>query len=63
MTELKPCPFCGCEVKFDTTDSFGVRLLHPKTDCIGWRMTRSIITYSRMDREWLVNGWNKRVGE
>lgn len=59
--ELKPCPFCGCEVKIviDVDGIFGksYTIVHPESTCI----IASFDCYSTEDRNKLIEHWNKRV--
>lgn len=66
MTELKPCPFCGCQVVVFTS-IYGVHgandyyaILHPEdTDCI----LDDVCTSSYEDKEELIQDWNRRAKE
>ena len=66
MTDLKPCPFCGCPVTLFIT-MYGYHgakdyyaIAHPDdTDCIVDGMTTS--SYS--DKEELIRDWNRRICE
>lgn len=63
--ELKPCPFCGCEVKI-VIGIYGVlgapdhyTIVHPENDCI----MDEFACYSTDDKDFLIEDWNKRVEE
>lgn len=66
MTELKPCPFCGCPVTLSVS-IYGVHLAgdlyavtHPDgTDCI----VDGMETSSYYDKEELIRDWNRRMKE
>ena len=34
MAELKPCPFCGCELEIHRNKRLGDYYTHPENDCI-----------------------------
>ena len=66
MNDLKPCPFCGCEVKFESTgwDYPLVRINHPESDCVihefmKWKRYAG----TREERMKIIDGWNRRVNE
>ena len=58
MSELKPCPFCGGNLEYQSVMNYW---LHPDNECI----------LARVDSEWgaigvpnlpeYVNGWNRRA--
>lgn len=60
MTILKPCPFCGCEIKdrqpywddLDTDDDYYVI-----------RCPRCLVMMYDEDYETVIENWNKRVKE
>lgn len=63
--ELKPCPFCGCEVKI-CIGIYGLHgmpyryaIYHPENDC----MMECFTSYFTDNKEYLINDWNKRVIE
>lgn len=65
MTELKPCPFCGCEVKI-VIGIFGVcgapdyfMIEHPENDC----MMDGFTSFCSVDKDELVEAWNTRREE
>ena len=59
MTELKPCPFCGCEVEIRIGVYTAYYLAHPETDC----MLCGFASYFTKDKNELINDWNRRVEE
>ena len=65
MTELKPCPFCGCEVEI-VIGIYGLHgipnrynIIHPENDCIMERFE----SYYTDNKEYLIEDWNRRVKE
>lgn len=66
MTELRPCPFCGCDVRVVTAIE-GIRgapdyyaIAHPDdTDCI----IDGMETSAYPNKEELIEDWNRRVSE
>ena len=61
MTEMKPCPFCGCTVNIGPScwgNTFAI--LHPDNDCL-FRGVESGLSYDT--REELIEVWNRRVSE
>ena len=63
--ELKPCPFCGCEVEI-VTGIYGLygipnsyKIIHPKNDCI----MEGFESYFTDNKEYLIEDWNRRVKE
>ena len=64
MTELKPCPFCGCRVYLSRDDGLWLYPEHPESDCIGYEMCRKhTIRQSRMGRAEFIEKWNRRSSE
>jgi len=64
MTELKPCPFCGCEMSvavrnYKLIKSHHYLLIHPDNGCIleGYESCESSA------RGELVDMWNRRASE
>lgn len=61
--ELKPCPFCGCEVKIvigiyglhDVPDYYTI--VHPENGCI----MDEFACYCTNDKNDLIEDWNTRV--
>ena len=66
MTELKPCPFCGCDVNVVTAME-GIKgahdyyaIAHPDdTNCI----IDGIVTSAYPNKEELIEDWNRSVTE
>ena len=64
MTDLNPCPFCGCEMSMAIMDYKLVKtqlysIVHPDNGCIleGYESRESSA------RGELVDKWNRRVNE
>ena len=65
MTELKLCPFCGCEVEI-VIGIYGLHsipnrynIIHPENDCI----MEGFESYFTDNKEYLIEDWNRRVEE
>lgn len=59
MTELKPCPFCGCEVRLDIAYSY---FRDTVIYCDGCDM---VYTLDDCDatKEQIAEAWNRRVND
>ena len=65
MTELKPCPFCGCKVKF-VIGIYGVcgapdyyMIEHPENKCV----IEGFTSFYSVHKDVLAESWNKRMKE
>ena len=65
MTKLKPCPFCGCKMRF-VIGIYGVcgepnyyMLEHPENGCI----IEDFTSFCSVYREDLALLWNRRIEE
>ena len=65
MTELKPCPFCGCKVKF-VIGIWGINghpdyymIEHPENGCI----IEDFRSFYSVYLEELAESWNMRMEE
>lgn len=64
MTELKPCPFCGCEMciairSYRLVKTQRYSIVHPDNGCI----LEDYESRETSARGELVDKWNRRVGE
>lgn len=65
-TELKPCPFCGCEMEIDAVPNYNMKdtmyflVGKPEHDkgCMIW----ATATPRSYDKAMLVEFWNRRAG-
>lgn len=63
MTRLKPCPFCGAEVRFGlNSDLMETIIVHPDEprECFGRIVTTFVCV---LDRNKTVEEWNRRASE
>ena len=70
MTELKPCPFCGCEAKVMVCDGSGAYCTDIGTEQFaGRKMSHCLVCCKRcgvktkayLTRRGVFNAWNRRA--
>ena len=59
MTELKPCPFCGCSAEIMEMPNGGLRMLY-WVECRGC-FTKSQTSFDNASAS--ITAWNRRVKE
>lgn len=59
--ELKPCPFCGAEVRFDSNRDWHKLAGHHTPDCPFDEDYAFMVPASQDGRAWLIHAWNCRT--